>query len=155
MNLIENDFQEPGGSSLLNNMGGPLSRVRTEKIASSLFDHPGIEIFREIHIWEVPLWEEDLEKYYLSIARKLHWNNWEEALPCLNLPAGRWLIFPASDNLKPANSLLIRKLRSAVILSKSSKSHYSIESPMIFTRKRLERNIEMIKINLNNYYELD
>jgi hypothetical protein len=155
MNPIENDFQEPGGSSLLNNMGGPISRVRTEKINSSLFDHPGMDGSREIHFLDVPEWEEDLEEWYLSIARKLHWNKWEEALPSLKLPAGRWLILPARELLKPTRVLLTGKLRSAVILSKCNKSHYSPDSPMIFTRSRLERKIEMIRINLNSYYEMD
>jgi hypothetical protein len=155
MNVFENNFQEQGGSSLLNNMGGPMSRARTEKINSSLFDHPGMDISREIHFLDVPGLEKDLEKCYLSIARKLHWNSWEEALSNLKLPTGRWLIFPAGDILTPPRSLLTIRLRSAVILSKCNKSHYSPDSPMIFTRSRLERKIEMIRINLNGYYEMD
>ena len=105
MNAFENEFQNAGGSSLLNNMGGPTSRVRTEKINSSLFDHPGMDSSREIHFLDVPEWEEDLEEWYLSIARKLHWNSWEDALPNLKLPTGRWLIFPAGEILKPSRLL--------------------------------------------------
>ncbi len=155
MNPFENEIQNVGGSSHLNNMGGPSSRARTEKISSSLFDHPGMNMTREVLFLDVPMWEDDLEAWYLSIARKLKWKSWEEAMSYLKLPSGRWLVLPAVDSRRPSRTLLVSKLRTAVILSKCSKSHYSPDSPMIFTRSRLEREIEMVRINLNGYYEMD
>ncbi len=155
MNAFEEHIQTPGCSTLLNNMGGPTSRARTEKIKSSLFDIPGIGCTREMHMLDVPRDVVDIEHWLLAIALVLNWNTLEEALPHLDLPAGRWMIFPSEGNPAPFKSLLTRKLRSGIILSKCNKSHYSPDSPMIFTKSRLERKIEMVRINLNGYYEMD
>jgi len=155
MNAFEENNLSPGSSAMLNNMGGPRSRARTEKIKSSLFDIPGIGSTREMHMLDVPLEVVDIGNWLLALAHVLNWNTLEEALPHLDLPAGRWLIFPSQGSPAPFKSLLTRQLRSGIILSKCNKSHYCPDSPMIFTRSRLERKIEMVRINLNGYYEMD
>ena len=150
----QDNFRETAGSSRLNNMGGPQSRSRKEKINSSLFDQPGMTLSRELHYVNIPAGCSDIEEWLLSIARGLNWDGWNEALPRLQLPPCRQLVFPAGDMPSQDASSAAGLLRSAVILSRCSKSHYAPGSPMIFTRGRLERKIEIIRINLNGYYEM-
>ena len=155
INEFEEDFQQSGGSSQLNNVGGYSSRVRTEKICSNLFDHPGIGLSHELHSLDIPDGIGDIEEWLLDIARGLNWNGWDETLPNLQLPVTRGMIFPSEQILGSVNLSFAKILRSAVILSKCNKSHYTLSAPMIFTRSRLERKIEIVRINLDGYYEMD
>lgn len=75
--------------------------------------------------------------------------------PKLDLPAGRRLIFPLKsidEQEDPSPGVV---LRNAVILAKCNNCNYLPDSPLIFSRTRLERKLELVSINLTAYYELD
>jgi hypothetical protein len=155
MRAFQERFQRTGVTSRLNNSGGPSSRVRTEKISSSLFDQPGICRSRELFMLDIPVDVNNIEIWLLSIARQQGWKSLEEALHHLQIPAGRRLIFPVENIATTCKLSKIGILKSAIILSKCNKSFYIPGSPMIFTRSRLERKIEMLMINIEGYYEMD
>jgi len=143
------------GQRHLHNSGGPRSRVRTEKLSLSIFDVKQMKSQHEVHELSIPQNITDIEEWVLTLCEPTTFLGWDDLATKLNLPKGRLLVAPI---VGPSNRVKVSKmdmLRSAVILSKCNKNHYLPDSPMIFTRSRLHRRVELIKLNLNQYYELD
>lgn len=104
---------------------------------------------------EIPPSVADVNKWVFSLAKKvtgLH--NWQEILVWANLPAGNFPVY-AVDETEPPSQAPDDMLRSALILSKSNQWRYLANCSLIFTRKRLERNILLIEINTKAYYGMD
>lgn len=137
------------------NTGGPSSRVRSEKIRSSMFESEELKMQSEIHSLDIPKKITDIEKWVISLYGPSLLFDWDHVKAELKLPAVRMLIIPTATLDLRYSVSRFEMFRSAVILSKCSKNYYSPDSPMIFTRNRLNRKIELIKINLNNYYGVD
>ena len=145
----------PAGQRHLSNTGGPSSRVRTEKITTSIFESEELKTQSEIHSLDIPENVTDIEKWVISLYRPSLSNDWEPVIAALKLPAVRMLVLPAEMSSVLQSESRYQMLRSAVILSKCSSNYYSPDSPMIFTRNRLNRKVELIKINLKSYYGMD
>jgi hypothetical protein len=137
------------------NMGAPRSRARSENIKSSIFDAHDLRAQHEMHALDIPSYVTDLEEWVRSLYKPKLFSNWGDIALELALPSVSMLVVPTDS---PTNINIISRfdmLRTAVILSKCNANRYVPDAPMIFTRNRLERKVELIKINLNSYYELD
>lgn len=145
----------PAGQKNLFNSGAPMSRTLNQVIESSIFDVKDLKAAHEIHFAEIPAHVTDIEEWVRSLYSPGVFSEWDEIKYELALPGLSLLVVPAGS--VPVYTKVSKHvmLRSAVILSKCSACRYDPFSPMIFTRHRLERKIELIKINLQNYYELD
>ena len=153
-NTIEK-FSGKGSQKNLFNYGAPMSRARCENIKSCIFDAEGIKAQHEIHALKIPADVTDIEEWVRSLYKPKLFSNWRDLTAELELPAVSLLVVPADSLTNHNISSRFEMLRSAVILSKCNTNRYVPDSPMIFTRNRLEREVELIKINLNTYYELD
>ncbi len=145
----------PTGQRHLHNTGGPRSRVRTEKISLSIFDVKQMKSQHEVHELNVPPKITNIEEWVLTLCEPTSFVSWDDLATKLNLPKGRLLVAPIVGPSNRVKGLKMDMLRSAVILSKCNKNHYLPDSPMIFTRSRLHRKVELINLNLHQYYELD
>jgi hypothetical protein len=108
-----------------------------------------------MHALDIPSYVTDLEEWVRSLYKPKLFSNWGDLALELALPSVSMLVVPTDS---PTNINIISRfdmLRTAVILSKCNANRYVPDAPMIFTRNRLERKVELIKINLNSYYELD
>lgn len=139
----------------LHNTGGPRSRVRTEKLSLSIFDVKQMKSHHEVHELNVPPNITNIEEWVLTLCEPKAFVGWDDLAAQLNIPDERMLVIPFVSPHHTQNYTKMDMLRSAVILSKCNKNHYLPDSPMIFTRSRLHRRVELIKLNLNQYYELD
>jgi hypothetical protein len=156
--MTKDTSEKNTGSSGLNhlsNTGGPHSRVRSENIKSSLFEGKGLKAHHEIHALTIPPAVTDIEKWVYDLYKPNRFSSWEAIEAELKLPAVSMLVVPAGNRLNPPIYSGLHMFRSAVILSKCNANRYVPDSPMIFTRTRLERNVELIVLNLHTYYELD
>jgi len=145
----------PCGHRNLNNTGGPRSRVRTEKISASIFDSEQMKLQHERHELIVPQEITDIEEWVITLYHPRAFTSWEDIAGRLKIPTVRMLVVPVESSAKKNKVSKLKMLRSAVILSKCNKNYFQPESPMIFTRSRLNRSIELIQLNLEQYYEMD
>lgn len=153
--IIEN-ISGQGCQKKLFNSGAPMGRHTVVKaIQSSIFNAGNLKAMQEIHEVKIPDHINDIEKWVRSLYEPKVFSDWDELKDELALPDISLLIVPAG--MGPLRDTISRSeiFRSAVILSKCSATRYTPNSPMIFTRSRLERKVELIKINIENYYELD
>jgi hypothetical protein len=152
--MIENIFGA-GGSDTLNNAGGPGSRIRSEKITSSFAEILNLAEERTGLALMIPPEIFDVEEWLINEMENLGWTSSEEAAGDLLLPGEKMLVHQSIG--APANSGLTGRslVRTALILARCNESFYVPGSPLIFTRKRLNRSIDLIKINIKSYYELE
>jgi hypothetical protein len=142
-------------SSVLNNSGAPMSRTRLEKISSNIFSDQHLKSHSEIISFNDFTYKHDIEYTLLKMAETIGCKDLESAIIYLKLPVERLLILPKAD-IKQTNEWGVHKLlRNALILSKCNKAYYTPDAPMIFSKNRLDRSIELIKINLNSYYGME
>ncbi len=154
MNSTQETINGPAGQRHLLNTGGPRSRVRSEKITSNIFDTEELKTHSEIHSLHIPENTTDIEKWVISLYEPGVLFDWEHVKEKLKLPAVRMLVVPTDIKVE-SSTCRYEMFRSAVILSKCSRNYYTPDSPMIFTRNRLNRNVELVTINLSTYYEMD
>lgn len=142
------------GQRHLHNIGTrpPFRRL---KLSTSVFDIPALHSSHEIHELIVPDSISEIEQWVISLCQPKKFSGWDRLLADLKLPSHRLLVVPVSNEEISRKITKLEKLRSAVILSKCNKNFYLPDSPMIFTRNRLNRKIELIKLNIDQYYEVN
>jgi len=143
-----------GVSDRLNNTGGPSSRVRTEQIRSCFTEILSLEDEITVVSCAVPLEIIDIEDWLLQEVKKLGWASIEQAEADFSLPAEKMLACKYGDadqNMVNTHGLV----RAVLILARCNDSFYMPGSPLILTRKRLNRSMKLITINIKSYYELD
>jgi hypothetical protein len=96
-----------------------------------------------------------LKDWIDSLVQQTGFENLDALLPLLELPSSYCLVFEKDHIGAEPSSDLLDILRTAVILSKCSTSSYDPNSPMIFTAKRLSRNLQLITINLDVFYGME
>jgi hypothetical protein len=138
----------------IHNTGGPSSRQRTELIHSNFIEVAGTKCLKEIYCLTLPEEVEDIEDWLLEHADSLGWKTLDDAVNKLPLPTQRMLAFPIINTEdRTLNSIEI--LLSAIVLAKTNDSAYNPESPLIFTKKRMNRSLRLVAIDLKSFYELD
>ncbi|MGV8963787.1 MAG: hypothetical protein ACOH2V_10480 [Candidatus Saccharimonadaceae bacterium] len=142
-------------SNLLNNSGGPHSRVRSETVKESFLS--GNDISAEIDCYKITIPENvpDIEEWLLQMAKAIGWDGWKEITRHILLPREKLMVFPMTDELKSTKREVRQLLAVALVLSMSNRYTYLPDGPRIFTRSRLDRSIKLLQINSNHFYELE
>ncbi|MDA0987515.1 MAG: hypothetical protein O3A55_07970 [Bacteroidetes bacterium] len=143
-------------NKLLNNMGGPISRSRTEDISSNILLKE--KLISKTEIYDINIWvdDQDIEKLLINCAQKFGWKTLEEASKYLNLPKEKYLILNCTNNQNKKIKLFSKvMLKHVLILSKCNHIYYHPTSPIILTKNRLSRCIKLIKIDINKYYDME
>lgn len=144
-----------GQSNFLHNTGGPASRTRSMSITCSFTESQNVtEESASVAFW-IPRHIMIPEDWVLELCNKIGFKSLEEAEQKLTLPSERMLISKSEKTRKCPSLNNTDWVRNAIILARCNDTVYLPGSPLIFTRKRLERSIHLIKINIKNYYELD
>lgn len=148
-------------SKNIHNSGGPRSRVRSEKIESDFIAKTEAVSSSEVYELILPKNEIDIEKWILDVGSTAGFKNLKKIIQAMKLPDENMIVQVQSRlpsemeshlfNAQPVN----RILRNALVLSMCNNFSYHPDAPKIFTRKRLERRIKLITINLEKYYEMD
>lgn len=153
------DFMQPAGSTLLHNMGGPRSRSRSEQIRRF---YPGKEeCSGELLIAACPVPPEisGIEEWLLTVAAAAGLDGWEEVDRAIRLPEEKMILFPADDVVSGVEESSGENpagfLRRALILARCNRNGYLPGGPVILTRSRLERNIRLMTLNTERFYELE
>lgn len=144
-----------GVSDRLNNTGGPSSRVRTEQIKSSFTEILSLEDETTVVSCAVPPEIIDIENWLLQEVKDLGWASIEQAEAEFSLPSEKMLVCrygDADQNMVVNTHGLVR---AVLILARCNDSFYMPGSPLILTRKRLNRSMKLITVNIKSYYELD
>ena len=143
-----------GASSLLNNSGGPRSRVRSEAINETYLS-ANTAVHKGYYALDLPD-DVNVEAWLLSFADELGWKSWDEVINNIELPQVKLLVLD-----EPGCEAQIRYydnihvLTTAIILSMCNPFCYLPESPRIFTRSRLQRKIKLTQITIKSFYELE
>lgn len=144
-----------GHSNFLNNTGGPSSRTRSMSITSSFTESQNVAEESTSAAFWIPRHIMIPEDWVIELCNKIGFKSIEEAEQKLKLPSERMLISKSEKTRKCPHLNNTDWVRNAIILARCNDTVYLPGSPLIFTRKRLERSIHLIKINIKNYYELD
>ena len=139
----------------LNNSGGPRSRVRSESIKKNYLEESAVASVSGIISVPIPKNVNDLEWYYLNMAKELGWNSWQEAVRNLPMPEGKKIIIETDEVMHNATLNKYDILKNALVLAKCNQVNYQPDGEMIFTHKRLDRKVKLYNIQLNKFYELD
>ena len=143
-----------GASRLMHNIGAPGGFLRKEKIISNLLSECGAGTPAGTFGIILPDTIQDAEEWLLGMARCLGWKDWPEVEAGISLPAERLLVYPTSADKSVAKDN-IEILRHAIILSRCNEHSYLPGSPMIFSRKRLNRTVQLTAIQQSSYYAME
>lgn len=139
--------------TLLHNVGGPISRRRSEQVRASLSMQQGIARQVEILKLQIPPDTEDLEAWVETLAHARGYADLDEAERALSLPPRRMLartLPPEADRNAGRDPL-----RTALVLARTGTGRYFPDGDRLFTRRRLERHLRLTDINTNAFYDLD
>lgn len=143
-----------GASNLLNNSGGPRSRVRSEAINESYLS-ASTAVHKGYYALDLPDELKNVEAWLLSFADELGWKSWDEVIKNIELPQVKLLVLDEPGYQAHINCYdNIHVLTTAIVLSMCNPFCYQPQSPRIFTRSRLQRKIKLTQINLKNFYDL-
>ncbi len=142
-------------STVLNNSGGPRSRVRSEKISTDIFEESCIVQQQDSFYFSVPESVTDVEDYLNEMACLAGYENLKTAFKNIPIPDCRLLVVPLDSPGEAETAPMTGLFRNALVLSKCNLHFYNPGNPMIFTKQRLHRNIKLIKINISEYYGMD
>ena len=142
-------------SNVMNNSGGPRSRVRTEEIHADFFTENVAGTCQGILSVKIPARVVDIEKWLKNCCKNFNKMSWDEIGKTLRLPDQTMMVFTINDYSLMKHLVKNDFIRSALILAKCNKHSYDPDSPFIFTRKRLDRCIKLIEINNDQFYALD
>jgi hypothetical protein len=97
------------------------------------------------------------EEYLLSLIVKQGWKDFYEAKVRLNLPDKKHIVVDCKEKVGFVFSGIDDKLviRNMLVLAGSGENIYHPEQPLIFSDKRMNRQIELKRIELNEFYDLD
>lgn len=136
------------------NIGAPRSRVRVENISSSMLTPDIIRGAEYTISLNIPDNIMDIEGWLLNKAKCLKLNDWKEIAIRLHVPQTRMIALPyKTDNHHVHSDSDI--LFAAAMLSRTNGCNYLPATRGVFTRKRLNRTIKFITINIEAFYELD
>jgi hypothetical protein len=97
------------------------------------------------------------EEYLLSLIVKQGWKDFEEAKVRLNLPDKRHIVVDCKEKVGFVFSGIDDKLviRNMLVLAACGENIYHPDHPLIFSDKRMNRQIELKRIQLNEFYDVD
>lgn len=97
------------------------------------------------------------EEYLFSLMYKQGWHSLEEAKLMLDLPKERHIVVDSKEKMGYTFSGINEKLliRNMLVLAGSGENSYHPDQPLIFSDKRMNRQIELKRIHLKEFYDLD
>ena len=97
------------------------------------------------------------EEYLLSLIVKQGWKDFEEARVRLNLPDKKHIVVDCKEKVGFVFSGIDDKLviRNMLVLAACGENIYYPDNPLIFSDKRMNRQIELKRIQLNEFYDVD
>lgn len=142
--------------AMLQMWGSPPSRLRTEHLSSRMdkviAGIPGLTGIR----FPIPNKEIDIHAHIQKLIRNVGFSNLDEAIAGMNLPGNRLMAIQKNCGaVKPKKLTARQQLRNAIILGKTGCLLYDPSLPPVFTRRRLERELDYITFKINDFYELD
>ncbi|MDQ3142266.1 MAG: hypothetical protein M3Q56_08470 [Bacteroidota bacterium] len=153
--ILDDEFLFTSLFDSLLNIGGPRSRVRTEPINSTLLAHDNCAEIKGTFSLHIPDDVYDIEAWVLKLASEEGLNGWNDINDLIFLPKNKLIITHQPVDSTPGSLSNYEKITAALILSKCNKFIYLPSGPRIFTRERLNRNIKLVKLNINQFYEME
>jgi len=97
------------------------------------------------------------EEYLFSLIVNQGWHSLEEAKAMLGLPRERHIVVDSKEKIGYSFSGINEKLviRNMLVLAGCGENSYHPEQPLIFSDKRMNRQIELKRIHLNEFYDLE
>jgi hypothetical protein len=97
------------------------------------------------------------EEYLFSLIVRQGWHSLEEAKSMVDLPTESHIVVDCKEKVGFVFSGINEKLviRNMLVLAGSGENIYHPEQPLIFSDKRMNRQIELKRIELNEFYDLD
>lgn len=97
------------------------------------------------------------EEYLFSLIVRQGWHSLEEAIARLDLPTESHIVVDCKEKVGYVFSGINEKLviRNMLVLAGSDENSYHPEQPLIFSDKRMNRQIELKRIHLNEFYDVD
>jgi len=97
------------------------------------------------------------EEYLFSLIVKQGWKDFEEARVGLNLPDKKHIVVDCKEKVGFVFSGIDDKLviRNMLVLAACGENIYHPDNPLIFSDKRMNRQIELKRIQLNEFYDVD
>ena len=147
---------ELADDNLLHMGGSQESRLRTEQLSSKM-DSVIVSVPDLIGVrFPILNKELDLNERIRMLLKKEGFDGLESAVKGLQLPDCRLMAVHSSNQQANRVRLSFREeLRNALILGKTGMLLYDPLLPPVFTRRRLERELDYITINTRDFYELD
>ncbi len=143
------------GSHVINNMGGPRSRARTERVSECYFSRSPGAVETGCYVFGVHESVNDIEAFLLDLARLAGFRGWRDIDRHIVLPDEKMMVFPLTGEGYVSADDPVEWIRSALILSMSNSTCYLPGGPRIFTRARLNRSIRLMSIKIDEFYELE
>jgi len=154
---FESRSEYPG---LFSNTGYRRTYNKTDKVDADLFEK-GLagsaldENLLMVHV-QVPEDVEDIEAWLLSLVIKEGYLSLKELFLHVDLPEKEAVVLQEETGISNSgNQEPIDIIRNIIILSRCNHAGYTPGSPMILTRKRVNRCVNLVTINLKAFYELD
>lgn len=109
------------------------------------------------NIWfPLPPPDTDLQEHLHGLAIQAGYKDLKRSFADISIPDRRmWVLRHPPKDADAVKPSPVWQLRNALLLAKASTLLYDPAIPPVFTRRRLERNIKIILIRLETYYELD
>lgn len=97
------------------------------------------------------------EEYLFSLIVRQGWHSLEEAKSMVDLPTESHIVVDCKEKVGYVFSGINEKLviRNMLVLAGSGENSYHPEQPLIFSDKRMNRQIELKRIHLNEFYDVD
>ena len=154
---FESRSEYPG---LFSNTGYRRTYNKTDKVDADLFEKgtAGSELDENILpvYVNVPEDVEDIEAWLLSLVKKEGYRSLKELFLHVDLPEKEAVVLQDEIGIsKTGNQETLDIIRNIIILSRCNLAGYTPGSPMILTRKRVNRCVKLVTINLKAFYELD
>lgn len=123
-------------------------------LSSDLLDED-VKIYTFSRGMKIPSKVTSPEEWLLGFAAQEGMYSWDEVQQCIEIPKQRLIVSECSTPFFTSPFKPIEMLRTALILSKCSATHYNPESVSILTKRRLMRKIKLHYIDLGKYYGME
>jgi hypothetical protein len=157
---MRRECHKTGRNNILQNSGGPRSRVRCEPVSSDLLESTGTGRNVMLCIVTVPPETEDCFEWLDGLSRRAGFKGIRDADEkiarpdrslCVAVVTG---LYPVNRRLESAEALADLLLH-ALILARCNSTSYNSDAVPVFTRSRLDRYIELFIFNMETFYEMD
>lgn len=135
-------------------MGAPMSRQCNQRVRADYFMSGNSGWSTGYFGMKIP-GGTDLQSWLEGELKKAGYKSWEDADAHLPRSHERALVYDRTDGGKAEALSPEMNVHCALVLGRCSQHFYQPDGPLILTRKRLQRQVRLLTIQTNDYYELD